>query len=198
MPEISPKEINRDLLVNKSTGLSEELSKGKKDPREILKDINHSLESSKVGLSGDEEDYLKEIHRQLAFREFARSAIEQQSYRQPPGARGWDDKEFEKLRKGQTGIPVIDAAVKEMATTGKPHNRARLLLTRYAVRNLNIDPEEVSRWYKKSFKDYDPIITTFNVVQASSGAPFGEPYFRKSNPITAAKKLDPGGKYREK
>ena len=191
---ITPKEINRNLLTNKSTELSPLLAAGEIDPRDVLRTIS-DLEQDKK-LSEEQQEYLSDIKRQLVFREFARSAIEEQSYRQPPGARK-TSKEFEKLKKGETGIPIIDASVKEMNETGRPHNRARLLLARYAIRNLNIDPEEVSIWLGKSFDDYDPVLTTFNVTSAASGANFGEPYFRKSNPLTAEKTLDPDKSYQK-
>jgi deoxyribodipyrimidine photo-lyase len=139
---VTPKAIDRNLLTNSSTGLSERLSRGDLNPKEVLKDINKSL--SKEEISSEEKDYLEEIKRQLVFREFANSAIRQQEYRNPPGANGEDSEEFKKLKKGETGIPIVDAAVRQLEETGKPHNRARLLIARYATRSLNIDPEVVA------------------------------------------------------
>lgn len=193
--KITPKEINRNLLLNKSTELSEELSKGSLDPKELLIELNSTLKDE--NLTKGEKEYLSQIKRQLIFREFARSAIEQQEYRNPPGAKGKDSVEFKALREGKTGIPIVDAAVRELEETGKPHNRARLLIARYGTRNLNIDPEVIAFWFAEKFKDYDPALTTFNVTSAASGATFGEPYFRKSNPLTASKKLDPSGDYQK-
>lgn len=193
---ITPKEVNRNILTNYSTGLSEKLSAGEIHPVEVIKAVNTQLKNS--SLSEDEQDYLSQIKRQLVFREFARSAIEQQDYKVLPGAKGEDSQEFIDLKNGDTGIPLIDAAVKELEATGKPHNRARLLLARYGIRNLNIDPEVIAKWLGDRFKDYDPVLTTFNVTSASSGATFAEPYFRKSNPLTASKRLDPKGEYRDK
>lgn len=189
---IEAKNIDRNKLTNYSTGLSEELSKGEVDPRDLLKEIN----SKRARREGGPRNYLDDVKRQLVFREFAKQALKEQKYKHPPGARGEEDEEWNKLKEGNTGIPIIDAAVKEMQKTGKPHNRARLLLARYAIRNLNVDPPLVAKWFAGEFKDYDPVITTFNVVSAASGANFGEPYFRKSNPRTADKKLDPTGEYK--
>jgi deoxyribodipyrimidine photo-lyase len=186
----SLKETDRNNLSNKSTGLSKDLASGKKDPREVLRYIN-SLTPKTPG----EKKYLDEIKRQVIFREFANSSIQQQTYRIPPGSKPATDPAFIALKKGETGIPIIDAAVNEMKSTGEPHNRARLLLARYAIRNLNVDPEEVAKWFAESFQDYDPILTTFNVSQAASATNFGEPYYRKSNPLTAQKALDPTGAY---
>lgn len=132
--------VDRNLLTNKSTELSPRLASGKVNPKEVIKHINASLES----LPDSDRKYLSEIKRQLIFREFANSAIQQQSYRQPAGALDQTSEEFKRLDRAQTGIPIIDAAVTEMKETGLPHNRARLLLARHAIRTLNIDPEVVS------------------------------------------------------
>lgn len=136
------KDVDRNLLINQSTGLSTKLTKGEVSPKELLIAINDIKKSQP--LSEGQKKYIDEIKRQIVFREFARSAVEQQSYRQPPGAKPADSPEFQKLKAGQTGIPIVDAAVREMQETGRPHNRARLLLARYAIRNLNIDPEAVA------------------------------------------------------
>lgn len=192
--EITLKDIDRNKLSNKSTGLSEDLAKGRLDPKFLVQKLN---EYQKDELPAGEADYLSQVKRQLIFREFAKQALKSQGYKHPPEAVGDGDEEWEKLKEGQTGIPIVDAAVREMQETGKPHNRARLLLARYAIRNLNVDPSLVARWFKENFKDYDPVLTTFNVVSAASGANFGEPYFRKSNPLTADKKLDPTDEYKE-
>jgi hypothetical protein len=61
---------------------------------------------------------------------------------------------------------------------GLPHNRARLLLARYALRNLNLVPELVADLYRHHLADYCPVINTFNVVSAASSATFGEPWYR--------------------
>lgn len=192
---IQPKDIDRNDLTSRSTQLSRELAQSKVHPKQVLKSINAI--STSPDLSEGEQRYLQDIKRQIVFREFANSSIKQQKYRQPEGALDETSEEFQKLDQGKTGIPIIDAAVREMKSTGLPHNRARLLLARHAIRTLNIDPEVIARWFKKHFKDYDPVLTTFNVSQAASGSPFGEPYFRSSNALTAAKRLDPSGEYRK-
>lgn len=194
MNQIELKSHDRNLLSKVNTELSKKLSRGELDPRDILREINGHLDSG--NLDTLEEEYLSKTKRQIIMREFARAAIEQQKYRQPKGMKGKDSKEYKELVSGKTGIPIIDAAVKSLKS-GYPHNRARLLLARYAIRNANIDPELVSDFFKENLEDYSPVLNTFNVTSAASGANFGEPYFRKSNPITAAKKLDPKGEWQK-
>jgi deoxyribodipyrimidine photolyase len=187
---------DRNNLADTTTGLSVGLAQGQIDPREVIKEINSSLRRTDVPL--EVKEYLGQVKRQLLFREFAYQALQHQTYKQPAGAVGTNSQQYKDLVQAQTGIPIIDAAVTDLTENGTPHNRARLLLARHAVRTLNIDPTAVSDLYKANLKDYDPVLNTYNIVSASSGATFAEPYYRTSNAFTAGKKLDPTGSYQKK
>ncbi len=192
MPLLEIKTSNRDLLTDSTSGLSVALAAGKLDPRAVLRELNGYLEARR--LQPREQVYLEGVKRQLIFREFARSALPLQEYRFPPGALGEDSEAYRQLAAGTTGIPIVDACVTDLQA-GRPHNRARLLLARFAIRNLNLDPELVAVFYRRHLRDYCPVINTFNIVSAASGATFGEPCYRLSNPLAAAKKLDPENRY---
>jgi hypothetical protein len=186
------KASNRDLLTDSTSGISVMLAAGELDPRDVLREINGNLFGKR--LNSREQAYLEAVKRQLIMREFARSALEVQSYRFAPGALGADSAEYQRLLEGDTGIPLVDACLVDLKA-GLPHNRARLLLARFAIRNLNLDPSLVAKFFAKHLTDYCPVINTFNTVSAASAANFGEPCYRSSNPVTAAKKLDPSGEY---
>jgi hypothetical protein len=189
---VAIKSSNRDLLTDDTSGLSLPLASGQLDPRDVLREINGYLSGRR--LNAREQVYLEAVKRQLIMREFARSALEVQQFRFAPGALGADSEPFRRLQRGDTGLPLVDACLVDLKA-GLPHNRARLLLARYALRNLNLDPAVVARFFAQQLRDYCPVINTFNVVSAASGANFGEPCYRTSNPLTAAKKLDPQGEY---
>jgi deoxyribodipyrimidine photolyase len=189
---VAVKSSNRNLLSDSTSGLSVKLSSGKLDPREALSEINRTL--SRRSLATTQRNYLQGVKRQILFREFARSALQVQTYKCPAGARDKDSAEYRQLIKCRTGIPIVDAAVMDLKH-GLPHNRARLLLARFAIRNLNLDPVEVAALFKKYLRDYSPVVNTFNIVSAASAAVFAEPWFRLSNPVTAAKLLDPKNEY---
>jgi deoxyribodipyrimidine photolyase len=195
MALVEIKESDRNILTHTTSGLSVRLSSGKLDPRDVLKEINNNLSSRKLKIK--QVAYLEALKRQLIFREFARSALEAQKYKFPRGAKGMSSREYKSLIRGDTGIPLIDSCILDLKN-GLPHNRARLLLARWAIRNANIDPLLVADFFKQNLTDYSPVINTFNIVSASSGAVFGECFFRTSNPITAAKKLDPDNGYIKK
>lgn len=191
-PLVEIRDCDRNLLTCQTSGLSLELSSGRLDPRDVLREINGCLARRK--LTAGQTAYLEGIKRQIVFREFARSALEVQTFKFPKGAKGERSREYKRLFAADTGIPIVDACVTALKG-GLPHNRARLLLARYAIRNANLDPELVARFFKDNLRDYSPVVNTFNIVSAASGAVFGEPWFRLSNPLAAAKKLDPSGEF---
>ncbi|MCC6477486.1 hypothetical protein IT157_10575 [bacterium] len=192
MSYIVVKESNRDILTHDTSGLSVALARGALDPRAPLIEINSCLARKK--LNERQTAYLLGVKRQLIFREFARSALEVQQFVFPRGAKTKSSKEYKILTQGSTGIPIIDASIRALKK-GLPHNRARLLLARFAIRNLNLAPELVADFYRTHLTDYSPVINTFNIVSASSAANFSEPSYRLSNPLTAAKKLDPADEF---
>ena len=195
MSLVEIKESDRNLLTHTTSGLSVKLSAGKLDPREPIAEINHYLARRKLTQKQDE--YLEALKRQLIFREFARSALEAQSYKFPRGSKTKSSREYKSMIKGDSGVPLIDACIQDLKN-GLPHNRARLLLARWAIRNANIDPTLVAEFFKQYLKDYSPVINTFNIVSSASGAVFGEASYRTSNPVTAAKRLDPDNGYIKK
>lgn len=195
MPLVEIKTSDRNLLTHTTSGLSVKLSAGKLDPREALLEINHYLAHRK--LTNKQAAYLEALKRQLIFREFARSALAAQNYKFPRGSKTKQSREYKSMIKADTGIPLIDACIQDLKA-GLPHNRARLLLARWAIRNANINPLLVADFFKQNLTDYSPVINTFNIVSAASGAVFGECFFRTSNPVTAAKKLDPDNGYIKK
>ncbi|MBU0692713.1 hypothetical protein KKH18_12995 [bacterium] len=192
MALVEIKNSDRNLLTHTTSGLSVQLSSGQLDPREPISEINHYLARRK--LSDRQTAYLEALKRQLIFREFARSALEAQTYKFPRGSKTKSSREYKSMIKGDTGIPLIDACIQDLKN-GLPHNRARLLLARWAIRNANIDPVLVADFFKQYLTDYSPVINTFNIVSAASGAVFGEASYRTSNPVTAAKRLDPDNGY---
>jgi deoxyribodipyrimidine photo-lyase len=113
----------------------------------------------------------------------------------------WEDTDkenFKKWCKGQTGIPIIDAAMMELWQTGYMHNRTRMIVASYLVKHLLIDWKHGEAWFKDTLFDYD---TANNIAGwqwvAGSGAD-AAPYFRIFNPILQSKKFDENAEYIKK
>jgi len=114
----------------------------------------------------------------------------------------WDDfpweNNMEKLQawqQGETGFPIIDAAMKELRQTGYMHNRTRMLVGSFLVKNLLIDWKHGEEWFRDNLVDFDVAsnIASWQWV-AGSGAD-AAPYFRIFNPILQSKKFDGDGEY---
>lgn len=98
-------------------------------------------------------------------------------------------------QKGQTGIPIVDAGMRELWKTGYMHNRVRMIVGSFLVKNLLLDWREGEKWFWDCLLDAD---LASNVASwqwvAGSGAD-AAPYFRIFNPVTQGEKFDPDGDY---
>ena len=96
---------------------------------------------------------------------------------------------------GQTGIPVVDAAMRCLWQTGWMHNRARMIVASLLTKNLAIDWREGAAWFMDTLIDADePSNTAGWQLTACTGAD-AAPYFRIFNPILQAEKFDPKGDF---
>ena len=98
-------------------------------------------------------------------------------------------------KKGNTGYPLVDAAMKQLYETGWMHNRLRMVVGSFLVKHLRINWTEGEKYFKDSLLDYD---TANNISGwqwiAGCGAD-AAPYFRIFNPITQGEKFDPNGEF---
>lgn len=98
--------------------------------------------------------------------------------------------EFDKWCNGKTGIPIVDAAMTELNTTGLMHNRLRMVTSSFLTKNLLIDWKWGEHYFSKKLLDYE-ISTNIGSWQwsASTGVD-SVPYFRVFNPYIQSKKFD--------
>lgn len=107
----------------------------------------------------------------------------------------WSNKHFGKWCAGETGFPIVDAAMNQLNETGYMHNRARMIVASFLVKNLHVDWRQGEKYFATKLRDYDPIINFYNWQSIFGSGPFGQPYFRVFNPALQQKKHDPEGKY---
>ena len=102
---------------------------------------------------------------------------------------------FESWKRGQTGYPIIDAGMKELWNTGYMHNRIRMVVASFLVKNLLVDWRLGEHWFWDCLfdADYASNVASWQWV-AGSGAD-AAPYFRIFNPILQGEKFDSNGKY---
>ena len=98
-------------------------------------------------------------------------------------------------RSGQTGVPLIDAGMRELWTTGHMHNRVRMVVASFLVKNLLIDWRVGEEWFWDTLVDADAASNPFNWQWVAGSGADAAPYFRVFNPMLQAEKFDPHRTY---
>ncbi len=105
---------------------------------------------------------------------------------------------LEAWKKGQTGVPIIDAGMRELWQTGYMHNRVRMIVGSFLVKNLMIDWRYGERWFFDCLFDADLASNSASWQWIAGCGADAAPYFRIFNPILQGKKFDPNGEYIKK
>ena len=113
------------------------------------------------------------------------------------GAIPWnrDEKAAKAMFSGQTGYPVIDAAVRELLETGYMHNRARMIVASFASKDLLLDWRLGEEFFAQHLMDYELASNNGGWQWAASTGTDAAPYFRIFNPTLQSKRFDPEGAY---
>ena len=106
-----------------------------------------------------------------------------------------DTAAFERWCDGRTGYPVVDAAMRQLAQTGWMHNRARMIVASFLVKDLLIDWRWGERWFMQHLLDGDPAANNGGWQWTAGTGTDAAPYFRIFNPVSQGIKFDPDGEY---
>ena len=106
-----------------------------------------------------------------------------------------DTAEFAAWREGRTGYPVVDAAMRQLLETGWMHNRARMIVASFLVKDLLIDWRWGEQWFMNHLIDGDPAANNGGWQWTAGTGTDAAPYFRVFNPVTQGLKFDPNGDY---
>lgn len=186
----------RDLPAGEHTSrLSENLTYGEIGPRRIWHAGWRALQDGQAGA----EHFLKE----LVWREFAYHLvyhtphIVSANWKADWAGFPWrdDNADAERWRRGMTGEPFVDAAMREMYVTGTMHNRARMIAASYLTKHLLTDWRVGLAWFADCLTDWDPASNAMGWQWVAGCGPDASPYFRIFNPATQAEKFDPDQVY---
>lgn len=191
-------DTDRDLPAEDGTsGLSEHLALGEISPRRCWHAGMRALHEGKPGA----ETWLKE----LVWREFAyhlawhTPRIVDRNWREEWDAFQWNEDEDHPhviaWKQGRTGIPFVDAAMREMYVTGRMHNRARMIVASYLTKHLLSHWRIGQRWFEACLTDWDPASNAMGWQWSAGSGPDATPYFRVFNPETQVQKFDQKGRY---
>ena len=98
-------------------------------------------------------------------------------------------------QRGQTGVPLVDAGMRELWTTGWMHNRVRMVVASFLVKNLLLSWQDGARWFWDTLVDADLAQNTLGWQWTAGCGADAAPYFRIFNPVSQGEKFDPNGDY---
>ena len=98
-------------------------------------------------------------------------------------------------QKGQTGIPLVDAGMRELWQTGYMHNRLRMVVGSFLVKNLLLDWRHGAKWFWNCLLDADLANNSAGWQWVAGCGADAAPYFRIFNPVMQGQRFDPEGKY---
>ena len=106
-----------------------------------------------------------------------------------------DEKKLIAWQKGQTGIPMVDAGMRELWLTGAMHNRVRMVVGSFLVKNLLLHWHHGERWFWDCLVDADLASNSASWQWIAGCGADAAPYFRIFNPVTQGQKFDSDGEY---
>ncbi len=98
-------------------------------------------------------------------------------------------------QRGATGYPIVDAGMRELWTTGWMHNRVRMIVASFLVKDLLLSWQEGARWFWDTLVDADLAQNTLGWQWTAGCGADAAPYFRVFNPVSQGEKFDPQGLY---
>lgn len=97
--------------------------------------------------------------------------------------------------RGETGYPLVDAAMHQLNSTGYMHNRLRMVTASFLIKDLGVDWRWGERYFAEQLLDFDLAANNGGWQWAASSGCDAQPYFRIFNPVSQSEKFDPEGRF---
>lgn len=180
--------------LDTTSRMSVHLKWGEIHPRTMLADIGgrRGALQSRQRYSGElawREFYADVLARRPeSAREYFRPELADMRYEEPgPMFEAWKD--------GRTGYPIVDAGMRQLRSEGWMHNRVRMIVASFLVKDLHIEWQHGARHFMHWLVDADLASNQHNWQWTAGSGTDPAPYFRVFNPIDQGKKFDPDGHY---
>lgn len=179
-------------------GLSPHLHFGEIGPRQLFAAVHAALAGERAS------DGAEAFLRQLGWREFAHHLLFHfpQTPERPLDARfesfPWaqsHEAPLDAWRQGRTGIPIVDAGMRELRQTGWMHNRVRMIAASLLTKNLLVPWQADAAWFWDTLVDADLANNTLGWQWTAGCGADAAPYFRIFNPVLQGRRHDPRGEY---
>jgi deoxyribodipyrimidine photo-lyase len=175
--------------LDRTSHLSVYLKWGAIHPRTLLADLG----------PGDET-----YRRELAWREFYATIL----FHFPDSARDYfapalramtyadaDTEAFRAWSEGRTGYPIVDAGMRQMRSIGWMHNRVRMIVASFLVKDLHVEWQHGAREFMRYLVDGDLASNQHGWQWTAGSGTDPSPFFRVFNPVSQGRKFDPDGEY---
>jgi deoxyribodipyrimidine photo-lyase len=106
-----------------------------------------------------------------------------------------DKAKLEAWKKGETGYPVVDAAMRQLLETGWMHNRARMIVASFLIKDLHFEWQVGAKHFEEYLTDFDPASNSHGWQWTAGCGTDASPYYRVFNPVLQGEKFDPEGDY---
>ena len=180
--------------------LSPHLHFGEITPRQIHHALSRRMPRSGTARHAGIAAYLRE----LGWREFAHHMLYhfpgtcERNFNRRFDGFPWaqaDEAMLERWRRGRTGVPLVDAGMRELWRTGWMHNRVRMIAASFLSKNLRLHWLHGARWFWETLVDADLANNTLGWQWVAGSGADAAPYFRIFNPLTQAARFDPEAIY---
>ncbi len=168
--------------------LSPHLHFGEIGPRQVWHALQHARAAGEA--AGSEQEF---SHHLL----FHNPELATRNYDSRFDAFPWrpDETALRRWQRGQTGIPLVDAGMRELWTTGWMHNRVRMVVASFLIKHLLQDWRAGEAWFWDTLVDADAANNAASWQWVAGSGADASPYFRIFNPVTQGETHDPKGSY---
>ena len=198
--EIKGYGANRNRMdLDATSRLSPRLHWGEISPLRVWRAAEEALAAHP-----DWADDIKILTNELLWREFSHHllftfpALPEQNWKDAFAAFPWvgsDAPEAEAWRRGRTGYPIVDAAMRQLWSEGYVHNRARMIAASFLIKHLLVDWRVGEAWYWDTLVDADLANNAASWQWVAGSGADAAPFFRIFNPVTQGEDYDPDGAY---
>lgn len=179
--------------ISGTSKLSHALAHGEIHPRTLLADLRDTAGHNV-------------FRKEIAWREFYADVL----FRNPHTVNDYYVPRFSKMRydkgkdaveklerwtTGTTGFPMVDAGMRQLAAEGWMHNRVRMIVASFLVKDLHLEWQQGADWFEQCLSDFDPASNSHGWQWTAGCGTDASPYYRVFNPILQGYKFDPDGNY---
>ncbi len=185
--------------LDRTSRMSVHLKWGEIHPRTMLADLDRT--GSGRGAERERRDGVRKYRQELAWREFYADVL----HHHPASAREYLNARFAAMayqepgeqlaawQEGRTGFPIVDAGMRQLRSEGWMHNRVRMIVASFLVKDLHVEWQHGARHFQRWLVDGDLASNSHGWQWVAGCGTDAAPYVRVFNPVTQGKKFDPDG-----